>query len=71
MGLTQNDLKRGEFVTVADSDGQQYVVLEVIQLEDGTEKQVTVLAGGGIMEDEEDQGKALYDACYAISVRIW
>ncbi|KOB75283.1 putative CTCF-like protein, partial [Operophtera brumata] len=34
-----SSLKRGELVTVSDGDGQQYVVLEVIQLEDGTEQQ--------------------------------
>ncbi|XP_063633018.1 transcriptional repressor CTCF-like isoform X1 [Cydia splendana] len=44
LGLTSNELRRGELVTVADGDGQQYVVLEVIQLEDGTEQHVAVVA---------------------------
>ncbi|KAJ0183963.1 hypothetical protein K1T71_000386 [Dendrolimus kikuchii] len=54
LGLTEDELKRGELVTVADSDGQQYVVLEVIQLEDGTEEQVAMVAPG-MLEDEEER----------------
>ncbi|CAK1588394.1 unnamed protein product [Parnassius mnemosyne] len=53
IGMGDKDLKRGEFVTVADGDGQQYVVLEVIQLEDGTEQQVAVVTRNYI--EEEDQ----------------
>lgn len=53
LGLTKNDLKRGELVTVGDGDGQQYVVLEVIQLEDGTEQQVAVVAPEYNMDEEE------------------
>lgn len=52
LGLSKNKLKRGELVTVADGDGQQYVVLEVIQLEDGTEQQVAVVAPEFMEEDE-------------------
>ena len=52
LGLTNNELKRGELVTVADGDGHQYVVLEVIQLEDGTEQQVAVVAPDYMEEDE-------------------
>lgn len=52
--LGNKELKRGELVTVADGDGQQYVVLEVIQLEDGTEQQVAVVAPEFI--DPEDEG---------------
>lgn len=48
-----NELKRGELVTVADGDGQQYVVLEVITLEDGTEQQVAVVAPD-MLEEEPD-----------------
>ncbi|XP_063546922.1 transcriptional repressor CTCF-like isoform X1 [Cydia strobilella] len=59
LGLTSNELRRGELVTVADGDGQQYVVLEVIQLEDGTEQHVAVVAPEYIEceepEEEEDQ----------------
>lgn len=51
--ITANDVKRGEYVTVADGDGQQYVVLEVIQLEDGSEQQVAVVAPNYIEEEEE------------------
>ncbi|XP_026741535.1 transcriptional repressor CTCFL-like [Trichoplusia ni] len=53
--LGNKELKRGELVTVADGDGQQYVVLEVIQLEDGTEQQVAVVAPEFI--DPEDEGE--------------
>lgn len=57
LGVADNALKRGELVTVADGDGQQYVVLEVIQLEDGTEQQVAVVAPDYIeVEDEEEEG---------------
>lgn len=52
--LGNKELKRGELVTVADGDGQQYVVLEVIQLEDGSEQQVAVVAPEFI--DPEDEG---------------
>lgn len=45
-----NELKRGELVTVADGEGQQYVVLEVIQLEDGSEQQVAVVTPDFIHE---------------------
>ncbi|XP_032526685.2 transcriptional repressor CTCF-like isoform X1 [Danaus plexippus] len=51
LGLNK-EIKRGELVTVADGDGQQYVVLEVIQLEDGTEQQVAVVAPE-FMEEEQ------------------
>lgn len=40
------ELKRGELVTVADGSGEQYVVLEVIQLDDGSEQHVAVVAPG-------------------------
>lgn len=52
-----NELKHGELVTVADGEGQQYVVLEVIQLEDGSEQQVAVVAPEFIDEEqvEEDE----------------
>uniref|UniRef100_A0A2A4JJL3 C2H2-type domain-containing protein n=1 Tax=Heliothis virescens TaxID=7102 RepID=A0A2A4JJL3_HELVI len=49
-----NELKRGELVTVADGNGQQYVVLEVIQLEDGTEQQVAVVAPDFREQKRED-----------------
>ncbi|KAG6456307.1 transcriptional repressor CTCF isoform X2 [Manduca sexta] len=55
LGLGANHLKRGELVTVADSDGQQYVVLEVIQLEDGTEQQVAVMPPDFLDEDDEEE----------------
>lgn len=55
LGLSNNELKRGELVTVADGDGQQYVVLEVIQLEDGTEQQVAVVAPDYLDEDEQEE----------------
>lgn len=55
LGLTSNELKRGELVTVADGDGQQYVVLEVIQLEDGTEQQVAVVAPDFMDADEPEE----------------
>ncbi|XP_022832847.1 uncharacterized protein LOC111360828 isoform X2 [Spodoptera litura] len=55
LGLSNNELKRGELVTVSDGDGQQYVVLEVIQLEDGTEQQVAVVAPDYIDEDEQEE----------------
>lgn len=47
-----SELKRGELVTVADGEGQQYVVLEVIQLEDGSEQQVAVVAPDFIDEEQ-------------------
>ncbi|CAH0716329.1 unnamed protein product, partial [Brenthis ino] len=50
-----NELKRGELVTVADGEGQQYVVLEVIQLEDGSEQQVAVVAPDFIEEQDEEE----------------
>ncbi|CAH2103286.1 unnamed protein product [Euphydryas editha] len=53
--LGNNELKRGELVTVADGEGQQYVVLEVIQLEDGTEQQVAVVAPDYIEEEEQEE----------------
>nr|XP_026500540.1 transcriptional repressor CTCF-like isoform X3 [Vanessa tameamea] len=52
--LGNNELKRGELVTVADGEGQQYVVLEVIQLEDGTEQQVAVVAPDYMEEEEQE-----------------
>ncbi|KAI8431174.1 hypothetical protein MSG28_001213 [Choristoneura fumiferana] len=56
LGLTNNELRRGELVTVADGDGQQYVVLEVIQLEDGTEQHVAVVAPDYMeCEDENEE----------------
>lgn len=54
LGLTNDELKRGELVTVADSDGQQYVVLEVIQLEDGTEQQIAMVTPE-IMEEAQEE----------------
>lgn len=54
MELGNNVLKSGELVTVADGEGQQYVVLEVIQLEDGSEQQVAVVAPDFV--EEEKQG---------------
>ncbi|XP_026500537.1 transcriptional repressor CTCF-like isoform X1 [Vanessa tameamea] len=53
--LGNNELKRGELVTVADGEGQQYVVLEVIQLEDGTEQQVAVVAPDYMEEEEQEE----------------
>ncbi|CAH2035601.1 unnamed protein product, partial [Iphiclides podalirius] len=53
--ITNKELKRGEYVTVADGDGQQYVVLEVIQLEDGTEQQVAVVAPDYVEEEEQPE----------------
>ncbi|XP_050361341.1 transcriptional repressor CTCF-like isoform X2 [Nymphalis io] len=53
--LGNNELKRGELVTVADGEGQQYVVLEVIQLEDGTEQQVAVVAPDYMEEEEPEE----------------
>ncbi|XP_045458607.1 transcriptional repressor CTCF-like [Melitaea cinxia] len=53
--LGNNELKRGELVTVADGEGQQYVVLEVIQLEDGTEQQVAVVAPDFVEEEEQEE----------------
>ncbi|XP_052751381.1 transcriptional repressor CTCF-like isoform X2 [Galleria mellonella] len=53
--LGLNDLERGEVVTVTHGDGQQYVVLEVIQLEDGTEQQVAVVAPDFIDEEHADE----------------
>ncbi|CAH0577745.1 unnamed protein product [Chrysodeixis includens] len=57
--LGNKELKRGELVTVADGDGQQYVVLEVIQLEDGTEQQVAVVAPEFIDPDDQDEEEEL------------
>ncbi|XP_049885262.1 transcriptional repressor CTCF-like [Pectinophora gossypiella] len=54
LGMTTNELRRGELVTVADGNGQQYVVLEVIQLEDGTEQHVAVVAPDYVEEQEEE-----------------
>ncbi|XP_059055082.1 transcriptional repressor CTCF-like [Achroia grisella] len=54
--LGLNELQRGEVVTVTHGDGQQYVVLEVIQLEDGTEQQVTVDAPDFTDEEHEPEG---------------
>lgn len=64
LGLANNELKRGELVTVADGDGQQYVVLEVIQLEDGTEQQVAVVAPEFI--DEEEAGMCCLVSLYQV-----
>lgn len=58
LGLNK-EIKRGELVTVADGDGQQYVVLEVIQLEDGTEQQVAVVAPE-FMEEEQGWYNTVY-----------
>lgn len=58
LGLNK-EIKRGELVTVADGDGQQYVVLEVIQLEDGTEQQVAVVAPE-FMEEEQGWYNTIY-----------
>ncbi|XP_063837493.1 transcriptional repressor CTCF-like [Ostrinia nubilalis] len=52
--LSSNDLRRGELVSVED-DNQQYVVLEVIQLEDGTEHQVAVVPPEFIYEQEDEE----------------
>ncbi|PZC72595.1 hypothetical protein B5X24_HaOG210901 [Helicoverpa armigera] len=57
LGLANNEMKRGELVTVTDGDGQQYVVLEVIQLEDGTEQQVAVVAPDYMEEDAQEEGE--------------
>ncbi|CAG9558094.1 unnamed protein product [Danaus chrysippus] len=54
LGLNK-EIKRGELVTVADGNGQQYVVLEVIQLEDGTEQQVAVVAPEFMEEEQEEE----------------
>lgn len=62
-----NELKRGELVTVADGDGQQYVVLEVITLEDGTEQHVAVVAPD-MLEEEPDGILLLND--YLIISRV-
>ncbi|XP_072930939.1 uncharacterized protein [Epargyreus clarus] len=59
---TESDLKRGELVTVGDSGDQQYVVLEVIQLEDGTEQQIAVVAPQYTEEEEqEEESYEIYD----------
>lgn len=65
LGLAHNELKRGELVTVADGDGQQYVVLEVIQLEDGTEQQVAVVAPDYV-EEEEAGNYVIYATNYRL-----
>lgn len=52
--MTEKQMKRGGYVTVADGDGQQYVVLEVIQLEDGTEQQVAVVAPDYVEEEQHN-----------------
>lgn len=57
LGLN-NELRRGELVAVTDGDHQQYVVLEVIQLEDGSEHQVAVVAPD-FMEDEHGEMRTL------------
>ncbi|XP_045510311.1 transcriptional repressor CTCFL-like isoform X2 [Colias croceus] len=53
--LSNSDLQRGELVTMADGEGQQYVVLEVIQLEDGSEQQVAVVAPDFMEEHQEEE----------------
>ncbi|XP_053624196.1 transcriptional repressor CTCF-like isoform X2 [Plodia interpunctella] len=55
--LGLKELKRGELVTVANGDGEQYVFLEVIQLEDGTEQQVAVVAPDYIDEEPEEEAE--------------
>lgn len=50
--LGQADLRRGELVSVNDGDHQQYVVLEVIQLEDGSEHQVAVVTPDFMYEQQ-------------------
>ncbi|KAL0851884.1 hypothetical protein ABMA28_000177 [Loxostege sticticalis] len=52
--LGQADLRRGELVSVNDGDHQQYVVLEVIQLEDGSEHQVAVVTPDFMYEQQEE-----------------
>ncbi|XP_045781676.1 transcriptional repressor CTCF-like [Maniola jurtina] len=51
LDLGDNQLERGELLTVADDDGQQYVVLEVIQAEDGD----TQLVSAPDYEEEEEE----------------
>lgn len=55
LGLTNEEFKRGELVTVEDGEGQQYVVLEVIQLEDGTEHQIAVVTPDMLQEEQEEE----------------
>ncbi|XP_069364846.1 transcriptional repressor CTCF-like isoform X2 [Maniola hyperantus] len=54
LDLGGNQLERGELLTVADNDGQQYVVLEVIQAEDG-ETQIVSAADYEEEEEEEEE----------------
>lgn len=51
--VDDSELQRGEVVTVGETGDQQYVVLEVIQLEDGTEQQIAVVAPQYGEEDEQ------------------
>ncbi|XP_013199483.2 transcriptional repressor CTCF isoform X2 [Amyelois transitella] len=53
LGIDQ--LKRGEIVPVSDGDGEQYVFLEVIQLEDGSEQQVALVAPDYMEEEQEEE----------------
>ncbi|XP_045784094.1 transcriptional repressor CTCF-like [Maniola jurtina] len=55
LDLGDNQLERGELLTVADDDGQQYVVLEVIQAEDGDTQLVS--APDYEEEDEEEENE--------------
>lgn len=57
---------QSEYVTVTDGDNQQYVVLEVIHLEDGTEQQVTVMAPEYMEEDEQGKHKVYIIKCISI-----
>ncbi|RVE49604.1 hypothetical protein evm_005736 [Chilo suppressalis] len=63
------ELRRGELVTVADGDHHQYVVLEVIQLEDGTE-QVAVVAPDYVEDQEDDEEEADVEKKYITEEQI-
>ncbi|XP_052746494.1 transcriptional repressor CTCF isoform X2 [Bicyclus anynana] len=53
--LSGKQLERGELLTVADGDGQQYVVLEVIQTDDSDDHKISVPDYIEEKEEEEEE----------------